>query len=188
MRITTISNFGKTPVALDIAEGGFAIQGRGSAKGELLLELAADAIVVRDTGVSFAEGTLETSDGALICSSAGASGIKSVDLRNFTDDQTVPGNWASTGQIIKPDANTSLIWQRTLIPTIRSESTALDPDDEAHFVSAVFAAARKSDSTSLYDKLNLQRLWDDVPILRAGEVTSAEFDINGDYIDVGIAL
>lgn len=188
MRITSISNFGRTPVALNVAEGGFAIQGRGSVKGEPLPELAANAIVVRDTGVSFAEGTLETSDGALICSSAGTSGIKSVDLRNFTDDLTVPKSWASTGQIIKPDANTNLIWQRTLIPTIRSESTALDPGDEARFVSAVFAAARKSDSTSLYDKLNLQRLWDDIPILRAGEVTSADFHVNANYIDVDIAL
>jgi hypothetical protein len=188
MRITSISNVGKTTVALNAVEGGFAIQGRGSVKGDLLPELAADAIAIRNTGLSFAEGTLETSDGALICSSAGTSGIKSVDLRNFTDDKIVPENWTSTGQITKPDANTNLIWQRTLIPTIQSESATLNPGDEARFVSAVFAAARKSDSTSLYDKLDLQSLWDDVPILRVGEVTSAEFDVNGDYIDVGIAL
>ncbi|KAG9202789.1 hypothetical protein G6514_004043 [Epicoccum nigrum] len=188
VRISSVSNTGRTAVALSITEGGFAIQGRGSVKGESLPGLAADAIVARNTGLSFAEGTLETSDGALICSSAGASGIKSVDLRNSTGDKPVPENWKSTGQITKPDANTNLIWQRTLIPTIRSETTTLGPGDEARFVSAVFAAARKSGSTLLYDKLDLQRLWGDVPILRAGELSSADFNVTGNYIDVGIAL
>jgi hypothetical protein len=186
VRITNVSNTGRMAVALNITEGGFAIQGRGSVKGEVLPEISAEEISDYRTGLSFVEGTLETLDGALICSDAGASGIRSVALINNVGAEPVPDNWRSTGRIIKPDANTNLIWQRTLIPTIRTESADLEPGDKAHFVSAVFAAARTSDDPTLYETLDLQELWDDVPTLRVGGVHSEDLTLRGDYIDVGV--
>lgn len=186
LRFTEVSNKGTTPVSLNISEGGFAIQGRGSSKGEILPNIAESTAIKAIDGLSFAEGTLEAADGALVCSDAGASGIRSVMLPTSAGSGRSPGKISTTGQVLKPDANTNLIWQRTLIPTIRSETRVLHPGDNSQLVSAVFAVARTSDRTDQYDALDLQKLWEDVPVVRAGGLSSRVDRNDQDYIDLQI--
>ncbi|KAF2994391.1 hypothetical protein E8E13_002583 [Curvularia kusanoi] len=185
LRYTIIENVGQTAVTLNIAEGGFAIQGRGSAKGEVLPVFAADSITRDSDGLPFVQGTLETSDAALVCSDAGASGIRS--LRNAAEVETIANDSHLTGHIIKPDANTNLMWQRTLIPTMRSEGTVLKPGEKLRHTSAIFAVARTPDNDARYRSLDLQNLWDDVPRFCDSEESETEMSKFGSYIRLGIA-
>jgi hypothetical protein len=184
VRLTRLGNSGPTPVTLHISQGGFAIQGRGSRKGEVLPVLAVGKAIKATDSLSFAEGTLEAGNGALICSNAGASGIRSVVLRSSTETEHSAGAMTSTGQVLKPDANTNLMWQRTLIPTIRSETRVLIPGDHLNLISAVFAVARTSDKVAQYDALDLREMWEDVPVIRARGLSSKLGEDTQEYIDV----
>ena len=184
VRFTSIGNAGSTPVTLSIVQGGFANQGRGSTRGEVLPVFTTSAGIRANEDVPFAEGTLEFDKGALICSDAGASGIRSIALQNEAGDEHTPGNFTSAAEVLKPDANTNLIWQRTLIPTIRSEMRTLKPGEGIYLISAVFAVARTSDKIQQYETLDVQKLWDDVPIIRAGKLTSQRLGEDQECIDV----
>lgn len=185
VRLTRIENLEAAPVTMSISEGGFAIQGRGSKKGETLPVSNQSADVRASKGLSFAEATLEISRGALICSDAGASGIRALRLRKLGEEHG-PAGVTSIGHVLKPDANTNLMWQRTLIPTIRSETRTVLQGDSVHFASAVFAAARTLDKVTRYDKLDLGKLWDDVPILRTERMSSESGEAYQDYINVQV--
>ncbi|KAF3038246.1 hypothetical protein E8E11_006903 [Didymella keratinophila] len=67
-----------------------------------------------------------------------------------------------------------------------SKTRVLDPGDGLQLVSAVFAVARTSDKTDQYDALDLQKLWDDVPAVRAGELSSRLGREDQEYIDLRI--
>ena len=184
VRFSRIRNLGASPVTISIVQGGFANQGRGSRKGEILPKFTQSTDISAKDGLLFAEGTLESKNGALICSDAGASGIRSIALQSAAGDKQLPEDIASSGQVLKPDANTNLIWQRTLIPIIKSETRTIKPGDGLYFVSAVFAAARTSDKEEQYETLDLQKLWDDVPAISAENLVSQALKSNGDYIDI----
>ncbi|KAF1931382.1 uncharacterized protein M421DRAFT_99224 [Didymella exigua CBS 183.55] len=186
VRFTSIGNPGLSPVTLNLSQGGFAIQGRGSKKGEILPTFAESATIKATESSSFAEGILETVDGALICSDAGASGVRSVILRSLTGEQDSAENVTSSGHVLKPDANTNLMWQRTLIPTIRSKTRVLNTGDSIHLISAVLAVARTSDKIAQYDALDLQKMWEDVPVIRAGKLSAKGGGDGGEYINVQI--
>ncbi|KAJ4983812.1 hypothetical protein SVAN01_10675 [Stagonosporopsis vannaccii] len=186
VRLTSIENLGAAPAIFDVSEGGFAIQGRGAKNGEALPALVQNADVKANNELSFAEGTLETSDSALICSDAGASGIKAITLAGVGGKKHVSKDVNSSGNVLKPDANTNLMWQRTLIPTIRTETRAIGQGDSVHFASAVFAAARTSSKIAQYEALNLSRLWDDAPVVCMGEQVS-KGEANQEYIDVQLS-
>ena len=187
MRLTSIENLGTTAATLSVSEGGFAIQGRGAKNGEALVALTQSADVKANKDLSFAEGTLETSDGALVCSDAGASGIRTIILANDGAESHVSEDVTPAGHILKPDANTNLMWQRTLIPTIRSETRTIKQGDNLYFVSAVFAAARTLDKATQYEALDLARLWDDVPIILIGQSRSRLEETHQEYIDVQVS-
>jgi hypothetical protein len=122
----------------------------------------------------FFEGVKETSFEALICSDAGASGIRAICVAESEDH---------SGQILKPDANTNLMWQRTLIPTIKSE---LMVKGIGFLASAVFALARTSDREERYSSFDIGELWNDVPCL-ATETSSKheiEWYISTDEMDI----
>ncbi|KAF2874276.1 hypothetical protein BDV95DRAFT_539585 [Massariosphaeria phaeospora] len=143
-------------------QGGFAIQGRKDLAGEALPDFDADEhgfFSPPETG-SFIEGTLLTPTGALICSNAGASGIRplEIDIGQGKRDTTSP-------KILKPDANTNLMWQRTLIPTVDLEMEALAPGTEMVFASAVFAIARTRGTVKGYTEVDIRRRWGDLPVL-----------------------
>lgn len=187
VRITSIENLGETAAALIISEGGFAIQGRGAKLGEALPALTQSADIQTNSDIPFVEGTLEASNGALICSDAGASGIRAIASHRSGGEERGSEDVTSAGHVLKPDANTNLMWQRTLIPTIRSETQTLEKGDSAQFVTAVFAAARTSDKVAQYEVLDLGKLWDDAPIVCVGQSTSKAGVSCQEFIDVQVS-
>ena len=110
----------------------------------------------------FHEGILKTSDGALVCSNAGASGIRQLQAPKAFDAGVHP-------EILKPDANTNLMWQRTLIPSIGLDLDPLKMGAEIRFISGVFGIARRKDLESLYDGVNVGAKWNDVPVVCTGK-------------------
>lgn len=167
VRIHRIQNQGQHSLNLNIVQGGFAIQGRGANLGETLPILTnTSSLTAHTDNRGFHEGALESQDGALVLSNAGASGIRCISL-----------NPESRGEVLKPDANTNLIWQRTLIPTIKTD---LEINDEVVLASAVFALSRTSDRQERYSQLDIAALWNDVPniSLGAGQHTDTEYHIS----------
>lgn len=154
LRVHTIKNGGSSAGTIRAVQGGFAIHGRGSA-GEMLPN-SNEACASNNN--SFPETACQTSDGALICSSAGASGIRTLPVPLDNSDLVLR---TSQGAILKPDANTNLIWQRTLIPTIESE---FETSSSVVLVSAIFAMSRTSDRKEQYDALDIQQRWEDAPV------------------------
>ena len=163
VRIHEVINTSKSSDGLKILslQGGFAVQGRKAKKGENLPYFR-DSKVFSNQDTSFVEGILE-SVGVLVCSSAGASGIRplQVDIESSAYSSAVD----AVPELLKPDANTNLIWQRTLIPTLRGNTQPLSPGHKAIFVTGVFAISRSSGSEVSYDELDIGTRWEDVPVL-----------------------
>ncbi|EAT86341.1 hypothetical protein HBH56_029230 [Parastagonospora nodorum] len=178
IRVHEISNRGFSETPIQSVQGGFAIHGRGAALGEVLLAKQDVASLVARDAESFVEGILHTSDGALVCSSAGASGIRATDLIRPHDTGLRSLNETQRAEILKPDANTNLMWQRTLIPTITSSFVSQKSD---FLASAVFALARTSDREQCYSSLDIGELWEDVPVL---SVTAGSVDHPDWYISL----
>ena len=134
------------------AEGGFAISGRRKRDGSALPSLSQDDM--RHAGVC--EGVVEEGAAALVISHAGASGI--VQLR--------PSSPEARGAILKPDANTNLMVQRTLIPTVGQElvfqERAGGAEEMEVLVVAVFAVGAKG----LEDMSALWKGWADKPVVK----------------------
>ncbi|KAF2112786.1 hypothetical protein BDV96DRAFT_157389 [Lophiotrema nucula] len=165
-----------------VVQGGFAIQGRKSNAGEVLPVFTDSVDIVTREDTTFAEGTLETREGSLICSDAGASGIRMLLISS--DEQSQANLVDITGEILKPDANTNLMWQRTLIPSIRfsvDESTS-QQQDSLIFVTAVLALARDESSAEAYDKVVLRERWDDFPVVLNSDGKSSR-EPPDDYIE-----
>lgn len=163
LRVHTIKNAGSHAGTIRAVQGGFAIYGRRSA-GEGLPN--SNEAVAASKDKSYPESVCQTTEGALICSSAGASGIRTLPGSLEGSDLVLP---TSQGAILQPDANTNLIWQRTLIPTIESQ---LETSKSTILMSAVFAVSRTSDRMEQYDTLNIQQRWEDVPFFSLSEVDS----------------
>jgi hypothetical protein len=162
IRVHRIKNQGSNDVRVHSVQGGFAIQGRGAKLGEMLPARQDLTSLVAKNTETFAEGTLQNADGSLVCSIAGASGIRAIDMihSELIGCGTLKEN--QRGDILKPDANTNLMWQRTLIPTVTSNFV---PQSSAILVSAVFALARTSDKEGLYASIDIKQLWEDVPVI-----------------------
>jgi hypothetical protein len=152
VRVHQFRNAGAGEVRLQTVQGGFTIQGRGAERGEVLPVLTGVRGLAISDGRAFPEGTIQASDGALICSDAGASGMRVINIGSTRTERA---------EIMKPDANTNLMWQRTLIPTITAE---IDSQD-GMLASAVFALARTSDRKERYAGLDVGKLWEDVPVV-----------------------
>jgi hypothetical protein len=164
IRSHQIRNKGSDAVQIESVQGGFAIHGRGAKLGETLSTMEKLEHFVPKTTASFAEGALEMHDGAFILSSAGASGIRTIDIRRPQGIGMGRVVEKQHGEILKPDANTNLMWQRTIIPTIRSTFTTQKSEV---LVSAVFALARTPDREETYSSIDLAKLSQDVPVLCA---------------------
>ncbi|KAF2184032.1 hypothetical protein K469DRAFT_634085 [Zopfia rhizophila CBS 207.26] len=164
IRIHKVSNNGgmNEPAVL-ATEGGFAIQGRKAKAGEVLPSFNNEAELFAIRDANFIEGTLHSSSGALICSSAGASGIKSLII-NDKDSTQVPREGIQ-GEILKPDANTNLIWQRTLIPTVKRGPKLISKTNAIYFASGIYAVSRGSATDEINDELNSKRRWEDAPVV-----------------------
>jgi hypothetical protein len=183
VRFHRVTSKGQNPITLSIVQGGFAIRGRGVRRGEVLSSFSSSSDITSENLLSHPEGTLESKDGVLICSSAGASGIRSINLSSGNDDiLSVTAN--STGEVLKPDANTNLMWQRTLIPTVKTNTNILARGCSSHFASAVFAMSRTLERVEEYRALDLEKLWLDVPAIRVGNLVGEALDLSQHYIDV----
>lgn len=171
IRIHEVSckNGSETPAILAV-QGGFAIQGRKANAGEVLPSFTdVEMFGKRDT--TFTEGALQSSSGALVCSSAGASGIRplNIDIESFSSTYVVDFE----PEILKPDANTNLIWQRTLIPTMKGEMRRLSNGQTAVFVTGVFTVSRRTGMETDYDQLDIRARWEDTPVVVRNDVESA---------------
>jgi hypothetical protein len=165
VRVHEIKSRDLNEKTIHCVQGGFAIQGRGEKLGEVLPILTdAESLATKHEPGSFPEGVLETLNGALICSNAGASGIRAVHLLRPLQISSSISKDKNIAKILKPDANTNLMWQRTLIPTVQSEVV---PNKSNYLVSAVFALARTSDREEGYASTEIGKLWEDVPVISA---------------------
>lgn len=178
VRVHEISNRGFSEIPIQSVQGGFAIHGRGAELGEVLRSQQHVSKLVARDAESFVEGILQTHDGALVCSSAGASGIRATDLIRPQDAGLRYLKETQRAEILKPDANTNLIWQRTLIPTVTSSFISQKSD---FLTSAVFSLARTSDREQRYSSLDIAALWEDVPVL---STTAASVDHSDWYISL----
>ncbi|KAL1594599.1 hypothetical protein SLS60_010360 [Paraconiothyrium brasiliense] len=159
LRVHEITNLGSSEFTIRTVQGGFAIQGREDRLGGVLRSYndeASDKGAAGFLGSSrsaFPEGTQETSTAAIICSNAGVSGIRSLISTNCQQLK---------GEVLKPDANTNLIWQRTLIPTIVSTMT-IQPESSTHLVTAVLAVVRRTGFETEYTEVAIGDKWNDIP-------------------------
>ncbi|EOA91776.1 hypothetical protein ACJQWK_03967 [Exserohilum turcicum] len=165
IRWHTIWNPAPHTVKLHAVQGGFAIQGRGHSRGEVLPAFShVSQLKAAAHNKPHPEGTVVVHEDAaastLICSDAGASGIRALHLRRGENGQRPVEERA---EVLKPDANTNLIWQRTLIPTLHAQATA--DAEPVQFGSAVFALARTDDRADAYAALDTESLWMDMPVI-----------------------
>ncbi|PSN73400.1 hypothetical protein BS50DRAFT_568939 [Corynespora cassiicola Philippines] len=133
VRVHKIKNDEPSSKRLSAVEGGFAIYGRGSRFGEALTLTTDDSELLfgGSDNNSILECALQTELSALVCSKAGASGIVSLDASHQFEKHQ--------GQALKPDANTSIIWQRSLIPTIQFDDQEIKSGESIVLISGIFA-------------------------------------------------
>lgn len=151
------------PPLTTVVEGGFAIPGRKASNGLPIPPMPlGDFTNMKDIQLPF-EAVSTVAHGSLICSSAGASGIQ--DLRPSADTGQREGMLLAslpTPSILKPDANTNLMWPRTVIPTL----TSLVPEEGntglrgALLITGVFAVATQ--------RADLVERWRDPPKVYLG--------------------
>ncbi|KAF5853262.1 hypothetical protein GGP41_001805 [Bipolaris sorokiniana] len=173
VRWHSIKNDGASNVQLRAVQGGFAIQGRGRRKGEVLPEFTSvselKSAAVEQDQVSVPEGTVTDGDSTVICSDAGGSGVRMLRLQGEQQRPAIMRQWA---QSLKPDANTNLVWQRTLIPTVGVDAVARCSAVDAGpvlFGCAVFALALTEHRAETYtQRLDLEKSWMDTPIVGVG--------------------
>jgi len=134
-------------------EGGFAIFGRQNENGLGVEEIDLEGAAAKNN--SRIEGKYERNGAAMVLSRTGASGVR--DLRTINK---------SDGVILKPDSNTNLMEQRTLIPMLRDEFGKGEElgDNGVILVTGVFAVVAKLGVLEM-DLKELKRRWDDKPVI-----------------------
>lgn len=161
VRIHRLENKGTSDLQIRGVQGGFSTQGRENKLGGVLpsftekSDAATNSIFTSKSDAGFFEGTQETSRSALVCSNAGCSGISNIDSSKSLPQQR-------KGQVLKPDSNTNLMWQRTLIPTLESTAT-LSAGTSTTLQSAVFAIARREGFENECGSLAIEERWADMP-------------------------
>jgi hypothetical protein len=138
--------------SLHMVEGGFAIYGRRAKDGLAVVErdISADAMLGEF------EGTLSTSSSTFVASKDGISGIVTA-LR-------APGKIDVTTSAMKPDSNTNLARQRTLIP-VASFSTrhSLPAGTELFVVSCIFAISATANNGWTQGGPTIKQRWLQIP-------------------------
>ncbi|KAI9150594.1 hypothetical protein HJFPF1_10369 [Paramyrothecium foliicola] len=133
--------------------GGFAISGRCDPTGATLPKYADFAFDAETK----CEGIVETGESTLVLSSSGASGIVALPLQS---------KWSSVASsTLKPDANTNIACQRTVIPIIDYGFVGeTSPETEFVFAECVFAISRTSGEELPLGPL--RQRWLDKPVIR----------------------
>ncbi|RGP63254.1 hypothetical protein FSPOR_8726 [Fusarium sporotrichioides] len=135
--------------SLHTVEGGFAIYGRKAADGMNLptVETISDVMPGKFEGI-YSDGT-----STLISSEDGCSGIS---IEALLDRSRTPVE----SYALKPDSNTNIVRQRTLIPaTAVSVSEGLVPQQEVWIKSSVFAISSKANGGISSDASRLRDRW-----------------------------
>ncbi|KAL3475180.1 hypothetical protein BJX99DRAFT_259647 [Aspergillus californicus] len=143
--------------SLYLVEGGFAISRVPREKTRRTLPTLSETETAT-TG----EGITTTSTKALIISQAGASGlIGSGGIQRSTSNKS-QSYMTTTHGALKPDSNSNLVAQRTLIPVVRHEVMEFESTREIVLVTHVFAAV----GGDCGDGRTLRERWLDVPRVR----------------------
>ncbi|TLD05418.1 uncharacterized protein PgNI_10015 [Pyricularia grisea] len=141
---------------LRTVEGGFAIGNRRVEDGKQVPDLETLDGVVE---VGTAEGILRVQDGVLVLSSAGASGIRTETLLSGGRTRCYP---------LKPDSNTNLASQRTMIPVVDhdvnvGEEASASREPVAVLVTKVFAISSEANGGRKLTGQTLKERWENVP-------------------------
>lgn len=147
--------------AIKLVEGGFAIHGRNAIDGSNVQVVSTKDFRNLDLQTG---GAIVDESSALVVSDAGASGIYQLSPTN------------ATGVVLKPDANTNLITQRSLIPTIQQKHTFTKESNELLIVVAVFAMSTKLGALSIEE---ITQSWHDKPVVCFDAKTE-----KGDFIEI----
>ena len=133
-------------------EGGFAVPCRCE-DGTALPILSESSFENEHENV--VNGVLDDETSSLILSTAGISGI--VQLSTSTSSASVKG------EALKPDSNTNLMFQRSIIPTVKQRYLFEEGEEEMRSVIAVFVISRKHVELSGKE---IWKLWEDKPVVR----------------------
>lgn len=160
--------------SLHTVEGGFASPSRRLRDGTKLPGISG---VDKEMELGTSEGVLETGDSALILSSAGASGISPT-----TSDHSSRNLLGST-QVLKPDANTNIAHQRTIIPIVTRDVTRdIQAGDEIVLMTRVFALSGAGAGKKV--QMNLAERWADRPIILTGKEDGIGSPVNCIFVDI----
>ncbi|KAJ5093868.1 hypothetical protein N7456_009729 [Penicillium angulare] len=155
--------------SLHTVEGGFASTGRCSKDGT---KLPAIQTVDPNWEIGKSEGVLETEDSVLILSTAGATGISALTSKSPAKSIHMHAS------ALKPDANTNLAHQRTLIPTIALEAAhGIQKSDVLIVVTGVFGISSTANSDRRVERSIAER-WSDKPQVTTSDLftSSSETD------------
>ncbi|KAL4744756.1 hypothetical protein BDW72DRAFT_212201 [Aspergillus terricola var. indicus] len=167
-RVHRIQLKGEAPLeSLHLVEGGFAIE-RVPAEKKALPVLSDGNIEGASIGRS--EGIYVSQSSALVLSQAGASGIVSAAVRRRPEYEAM-----------KPDSNTNLLSQRTLVPVAKLGLLDVEAGEEIELVTRVFAISAKSlrgqPGASVPDgrggggiQRPMRERWLDVPKVQLGDI------------------
>ena len=145
--------------SLHTIEGGFALYGRKIADGLAVPE----ANIPGDAVPGLFEGTVTTDRSTLVCSSDGASGIATDIVSNGAPSRV-------SSQALKPDPNTNLVRQRTLIPTAAVDvPKSLAAGTEILLISYVFAISALANDGWHGKGATLKERWLDRPSIEPEE-------------------
>ncbi|KAL4911185.1 hypothetical protein BDW74DRAFT_184642 [Aspergillus multicolor] len=153
---------------LHLAEGGFAIDRVPSDRKMKVLPLLSD----ENFKGTETEGVYASGSRVLVSSKAGASGIVSSTTRRNTGSRSndfAPATVAVEHEALKPDSNTNLMSQRTLIPVAKVEIFDLGPGEEIFLIMRVFAASSQRFKDMQLDERKadgIQQKWMDVPVIQ----------------------
>ncbi|KAJ4264421.1 hypothetical protein NW762_005621 [Fusarium torreyae] len=165
-RITTRHGFNM----IFTAEGGFAINGRQK---EDTLDLQHYPAITPDLehDLGTLEGVFTTEDSILILSEQGASGIATNTINTASGQTTVSA--------LKPEPNTNLMRQRTLIPIAEHKINNLKAGTDIVLVTKVFAISQHANGGWQRGVNSLQERWLDRPEVYVGDKA-----VGQDFIDV----
>ena len=155
--------------SLQLVEGGFALYGRSSADGRVL-----PTVEIPDTAVlGDFEGVSSTDNETLVSSSDGVSGIVISATGRGLDLQV-------SSRALKPDPNTNLVRQRTLIPTGCVDIPGpISQDTEIVLVTFVFAISAHANDGWHGKGATLKERWLDRPTISVDRGMYQPFVTNG---------
>ncbi|KAE9372533.1 hypothetical protein N431DRAFT_545155 [Stipitochalara longipes BDJ] len=165
IRVHTITRCSPSKAAVyefNTVEGGFAVPCR--CEDGAALPILTSSSFANDHD-NILNGVLDDETSSLILSPAGVSGI--VQLR-------VPSSSASMeGKALKPDSNTNLMFQRSVIPTVKQRYLLEESEEKIQSVVAVFAISWKHVNLSAGE---IWELWKDKPVVRLDGASQKSVD------------